>query len=412
MKTMRTLWLLGLIIAGVACTPVEEQVKIHLVNPTDIQRLDEPITLQRDEFANYLTSYDSAVVPVLETVDGEQVPSQVDDLDGDGSWDELFFLYDLEPSVELNLNVSFVQPDEVPDYAQRANVRFGDKKPPYKELDDVTRLKSNETAISSEAFQMEGPAWENDVVAFRNYFDARNGIDIYGKRTDDIVIDSVGLFESYHELQDWGMDVLKVGNSLGAGSIALQVDGEIYRIGMPEKGMYHRLADGPLRAMFRLTFEGMDIGGRGYDIIHDISIWGGTHFYKSSVEISGLSGNEELVTGIVNMEIDTFSVLNHNDNYVSLVTHGNQAFDGEILGMGILVHKDPFNEVMTAPEEGEGITQTYMVSLDIPQDNPVDYYFFAGWELQNPAFKDKDTFVKIIDEYAERLANPVTVNLE
>jgi hypothetical protein len=259
---------------------------------------------------------------------------------------------------------------------------------------------------------MEGPAWENDVVAFRNYFDARNGIDIYGKRTSEMVMDSVGLFESYHELQDWGMDVLKVGNSLGAGAIALKVNDEIHRIGLPEEGTYRRLTDGPLRASFELTFKGMKVENNSYDILHHISIWGGTHFYKSTVNVSGLTGDESLVTGIVNMEIDTFSVINHNDQYVSLVTHGNQAFDGEILGMGILMHKEPFNQVTTAPESGEGIIQTYMASLNITEDKPVTFYFFAGWELQDPSFKDEDAFISVIDKYAQRLANPVDVNLE
>jgi hypothetical protein len=413
MKTPNILFGIALfLVVGTGCTPVQEETKIIISNPTNIQRLDEPVTMQRSEFSNYIGDNLSATIPVLETIDGEPVPSQVDDLNKDGEWDEFFFLVDLEPNVNLELVVTFAEPGAVPDYAERANVRFGSANPPYEELDEVVRLKSTETELSSAEFQMEGPAWENDVVAFRNYFDARNGIDIYGKRTSEMVMDSVGLFESYHELQDWGMDVLKVGNSLGAGAIALKVNDEIHRIGLPEEGTYRRLTDGPLRASFELTFKGMKVENNSYDILHHISIWGGTHFYKSTVNVSGLTGDESLVTGIVNMEIDTFSVINHNDQYVSLVTHGNQAFDGEILGMGILMHKEPFNQVTTAPESGEGIIQTYMASLNITEDKPVTFYFFAGWELQDPSFKDEDAFISVIDKYAQRLANPVDVNLE
>lgn len=394
------------------CAPQKEPTKIVITNPTSMQRLDEAITMSRDEFQNYIVENAPAKIPILETPEGEEVPSQVDDVDQDGLWDEFFFLIDLEPNAEMELLVSFVKPQDVPDYAQRANIRFGSIDPPYKELDDVVRLKSAETALSSAEFQMEGPAWENDVVAFRNYFDARNGIDIYGKRTSEMVMDSVGLFESYHELQDWGMDVLNVGNSLGAGAIALEVNDEIHRIGLPENGMYHRIADGPLRASFELTFEDMEIEGNGYDIVHHISIWGGSHFYKSEVEIKGLTGNESLITGIVNMESDTFYVYNPNDTYVYFTTHDYQAYDGEILGMGILMEKGPFNFLLTAPETGEGVIQTYMASLNITEEKPVTFYFFAGWELQDPAFKDRDAFTKILEKYARRLASPVKVNLE
>ncbi len=413
MKTMKKYF--GLFISGallIGCAPQEEPTKIVITNPTNMQRLDEPVTMSRGEFQNYIVENAPANVPVLETPEGEQVPSQVDDVDRDGLWDEFFFLVDLEPKSGIELLVSFVKPEDVPKYAQRANVRFGSIDPPYKELDNVVRLKSTETALSSAEFQMEGPAWENDVVAFRNYFDARNGIDIYGKRTSEMVMDSVGLFESYHELQNWGMDVLKVGNSLGAGAIALEVNDEIYRIGLPEKGMYHRIADGPLRASFELTFESMEIEGTSYDIAHHISIWGGSHFYKSEVKVDGLTGEESLITGIVNMESDTFYVHNPNDRYVYFTTHDNQAFDGEILGMGILMEKEPFEFMITAPETGDGVTQTYMASLSITEEKPVGFYFFAGWELQDPSFKDRDAFTKIIEKYAQRLANPIEVNLE
>lgn len=413
MKTLQKIIgvaLLGSFVFG--CAPENEQTRIYVKNPTDMQRLNEAIVLERTEFANYIAENAPANIPILETIDGEMVPSQVDDIDRDGLWDEFFFLLDLEPNAEIELLVSFVEPGDVPDYAQRANVRFGDIDPPYKELDDVMRLKSTKTELSSAEFQMEGPAWENDIIAFRNYFDARNGIDIYGKRTSEMVMDSVGLFEDYHTLQDWGMDILKVGNSLGAGAIALEVDDEIHRIGLPEKGMYHRIADGPLRASFELTFENMDIDGNSYDIVHHISIWGGTHFYKSDVQVSGITGDEKLITGIVNMDSDTFHVSNPNDQYVYFTTHDYQAYDGEILGMGILMEKGPFNYILTAPETGEGVTQTYMASMDISEDEPVTFYFFAGWQLQNPAFEDRDVFLKIIDKYAQRLANPVEVNLE
>ena len=39
---------------------------------------------------------------------------------------------------------------------------------------------------------MEGSAWENDLVGFRNYMDQRNGMDIFGKTTPDMVLDQCG----------------------------------------------------------------------------------------------------------------------------------------------------------------------------------------------------------------------------
>lgn len=46
----------------------------------------------------------------------------------------------------------------------------------------------------------EGLAWENDKVAFRQYFDLRNTKDIYGKTVPGMVMDTVGTNpkNSYH----------------------------------------------------------------------------------------------------------------------------------------------------------------------------------------------------------------------
>jgi len=38
----------------------------------------------------------------------------------------------------------------------------------------------------------EGPGWESDRVAYRLYLDGRNAIDIFGKRSPDLVLSKVG----------------------------------------------------------------------------------------------------------------------------------------------------------------------------------------------------------------------------
>ncbi len=76
---------------------------------------------------------------------------------------------------------------------QRTHLRFCRATEPYDTAWGDLRMKTNDTKFTVPVYQMEGPAWENDIVAFRNYYDARNGIDIYGKRVNEMVLDSVGL---------------------------------------------------------------------------------------------------------------------------------------------------------------------------------------------------------------------------
>lgn len=74
----------------------------------------------------------------------------------------------------------------------------------------------------------EGPGWESDKVAYRLYLDGRNAIDIFGKRTPELVLSGVGRGEDYHAMADWGMDILKVGASVGVGGVGVY-DGDALR---------------------------------------------------------------------------------------------------------------------------------------------------------------------------------------
>ncbi len=386
----------------------KKTVVITLKNPVDIDRPDEAIVLQRSFLDSLTGSIPEGKVPCLIDEKGKIIPSQTDDLDRDGKWDELFTLLDFSPRGERKLEITFVSPEKLPDFSPRANIRFANY-PEHRELDHADRLRTTDSPSTQKAFQMEGPAWENDKVAFRNYYDARNGIDIFGKRVSRMVLDSVGLIpHSYHVLKDWGMDILKVGNSLGAGAIALMVNDSVFRVDLPEKGTFERVADGPLRVIFRLGYYGWHAGGHTYDILDEISIWGGTNFYKARVSVKGVTGNESLITGIVR-HCDSLHIDQPNDKYIFFSTHCNQAYEGEKLGMAILVKAEDFITTIQAPTSGEGIVNTYMIDLKLHEDHPTEYLFYSGWEKQDPRFAEAGYFHSLITRDAQRLAHPIMI---
>jgi hypothetical protein len=250
---------------------------------------------------------------------------------------------------------------------------------------------------------MEGPAWENDVVGFRNYYDARTGLDIYGKRVKEMVLDSVGVKgRDYHQLAAWGMDILKVGNSLGAGAIAIGIGDSLYRVGPCEEGRFRLISQGPVRTVFELTYKNVPAGDRLYSVKHRISIYAGDNFYRNSVWVDGLKGDEELVTGIVDMhklagdqaEIGSMKIMS---------TWGKQAMNGEVLGMAVIFPSSEFKRYWEAPASGPGIVNTHLVSLGLYAAKPTQYAFLAAWELQDDNLKDKEYFNGVLNEAAGKL---------
>ncbi len=284
-----------------------------------------------------------------------------------------------------------------PEMDTLTNIRFAKKKPSLHEVSSLERLPGVDTKLTSPELQMEGPTWENERVAFRNYFDQRNGMDIFGKRVQRMVLDEVGApgAPSYHDLQEWGQDILKVGNSLGAGAIALQIGDSLYRIAPGSAGTAEVLYEGPLQSQVRLQFADWKVRDRVYQVTHDITIQSGTRYYSSTVSVDGLIGDENLVTGIVNMDSDSLYTITGQDE-VAFGTFDNQAYGGEKLGMAIALGKQDLIASFATPDTGEGITQTYAVSMKIKNATPVNFRFYACWEFENEMFSSLDGFTSYI----------------
>ncbi len=110
---------------------------------------------------------------------------------------------------------------EYPQFEKRTNLRLGIKQEDgiYQEVDNYRALPCNDGfEIIAQA---ESVNWENDKIAFRVYFDCRNVKDLFGKLKSEMIIDKIQTPElpSYHELADWGMDVLHCGSSSGSGGL-------------------------------------------------------------------------------------------------------------------------------------------------------------------------------------------------
>jgi len=401
MQTKSVLALAVVASVVVGCTAPQEGFEVS----SEIAIQDKAVVLSYEEVNSYLPEEVEDNYILVVDANGKNLPAQFDDLDKDGTWDEMAFLVDLEAGVPQTVYFNAVSENELPDFPKRTNVRFGYVEEPYAEVSVEDRLKSTDSPAISGVFQMEGPAWENDLVGFRNYYDARNGIDIFGKATTGMALDSAGIRgQNYHELDDWGMDILKVGNSLGAGAIGIRVNDEVVRVGQCEKGTYEFVTEGPVRAILKLNYFGVSVNDRTYDIEHEITIYAGDHFYRSKVSVDGLQGDEQLVTGIVNMEQKEAFTMEEN-GFRIVASHGNQAYLGEVLGMAVLVPGEEFIETWTAPDEGEGIVETHMVAIDLEEDEPAEYYFFSGWEYQDEGFKTQDYFKQQLAEASAKLAN-------
>jgi len=401
--------LIGLLTISCSSSP---EVTLQVNNPLNQKRSDAVILLSRGEISRWV-DIPADQLPVLTDMDGTYIPSQADDVDGDGLWDELFAMANMEAKETFYITVKFILAEEYPEFQVRTNLHLGDAKDNYRELISAKRLEGityhNYAGVTEAAFQMEGVAWENDRVGFRNYMDQRNGMDIFGKTTKDMVLEEVGVSgaPSYHEPGAWGMDVLKVGTSLGAGGIAYMFEDSLYRVGYSGTGTYDLVFQGPLRSRFRLDYKDWQVGEALVNVSHQIQIVAGRPCYGNLVTYSGTEESLALVPGIVNMKSDSLYVLELNDQFTALLTHDHQSEDGSLLSMALIVPSTYLVSTGKTSDEGAGITQTYFACLDAKPDESQLYRFYAFWEKEDSLWASLEEIESYLQTEAERLSQSI-----
>ncbi|MDF2380660.1 DUF4861 domain-containing protein [Nostoc ellipsosporum NOK] len=396
---------------------------LQLVNATDQARQDELIVLTRAEVQR-ITGKLPAQKYIIITRSGQAGPPvlvQHDDLDKDGVWDEIAFM--VSPAA-WEKNELKLEPSDAPATIKavvRAHVRhrrkMGDNTfGPDLDRDSVAgQLPTDFTKHPLPPFLTEGPAWENDKVGFRYYFDERNCKDIWGKTTPRMVLDEVGTdpASSYHHLSDWGMDILKVGKSLGAGALAVHLSNingrdTLLRLGGISMGpiIYEKVADGPLRAIFRMHYPAWHVPGRttALSLTEEIHIWAGQYFYESRVVLNGAREGDELVTGIVNLYDLPAKRMDTPDASV-LYTFGKQSENNDNLGLAILVGKGTAASFGVTPGANSDVVNTYTTLFP---GHKATFRFYAAWQKSDPRFGNESSFADFLKTEAFKFSHPVS----
>lgn len=393
LKRFSILFLLAALVsaAGVANAFAKApSVPVLVTNPTDDTWPEVPVVIP------WNAAMDCLGHGVLAIEGPELSPTfvQRDDLDADGHTDELVFLIGLAPRETKRLHL----------------VARPDLKPPPPRAHAGMYLRG-----------LVGPAWESDVAAYRIYFNSDTGlIDVFGKTSPMLSLRAfAGGGFNYHVESKYGMDVLKVGQSLGCGGFGVFIDGRIWRVIDTMKTHFVR-ADGPLRAVLDCEFidwytgpgvkqektEGPGLQRR-LDLYARFTIvagqkWGEVELLLRPVDKGPVP---EIVTGVLKQD---GTELIRRTNEGILGRWGNQALgDHEVprsgnLGLGVIVNPSD------AIEYGEDAMNSY-VRLKTTHGR-VRYRHMASWFKEPGGARSAADFEQML-RAAARLRPQVTVDL-
>ncbi|WP_417362934.1 DUF4861 family protein [Galbibacter sp.] len=241
----------------------------------------------------------------------------------------------------------------------------------------------------------EGPGWETDKVGYRLYLDWRNAIDIFGKKTHEKVLPQVGQdnFDSYHEMSNWGMDILKAGKSLGIGSIGRYSDGKVLHFENVEATMAS-VDNSDQKSTVEVNYTGWETAGDKIDLKSELTIKPGDRYTKHTVTASkAISG---LSTGIVKFDaIKLIQKTSANGKWAYIASYGEQTLVPDKLGMALFYNTASVNEVVNGSDD-------HLVVFN-PSTEAISFYFLGAWEKEKDGIKNQQEFLSYINGLLKEL---------
>jgi hypothetical protein len=403
-----------------------EKSEITLSNNSEITLTDKAISIERSKITSPETG---DYYPLIISSRGDTIASQLNDLNGDNKWDELFFTVDLPANGAESYTFQWI--DQAPDYVLRTSARFGKRNtadtPVEPNVIETLYAGDLPKSIGFQRYQTDGPSWENDKIGFRHYLDGRNAKDLFGKTDSYMSPENVGINaqgaveDNYHVMADWGRDILSVGNSVGIGGYGLIAGDRLLRLGVTvddsvnnvEKTTFRIIVEGPVKSVLSYHYENWRPDeSRNYQVNEITSIWPGMYAFQNTVQFTGLKGDEDLIIGLVNSNNQNpIQEISINDQWQVLLTHDMQTYDRQWwLGMAIIIPHNLYLGYTEAPKTGK-FSNSFLAKLKIENDEPVTYYAAAGWELSDERFKDPDFFRSYVENLVKQLSAEVEVTI-
>jgi unsaturated rhamnogalacturonyl hydrolase len=404
---------------------VESHVgKVNVTNPSTFERLQQPVYLSFYDLGLTGTEPNLKQLAVINNADKQLINSQIIDKDFNGELDGILFLTQLAAGNSQSYSVKFsdkaLSSDQKVKFTQaEISHKTGGEwvahtKPPkhkpasvFKEyiggkFYNVTELSPpTHYTDHSNWIRYEGPGIESDKVGYRIYLDWRNGFDIFGKLTNKPVLQQIGVdgYASYHEMQPWGMDILKVGSSLGAGGFGLWHDKSLSLVSDVQSWQANITANGDIYSSLQINYQGWQNAVNQQDLTANVSMLAGSRLAKVNLQLE--QDLPALAAGVVKHKNTEFIQGNTDITgaaYTYIASWGKQALDDSYLGMAVFFKNGHLDKI-TQDENN------YLAILE-PKGNTgqqqVDYYFAAVWQPES-GIEDKQAFIDYLEQSAERL---------
>lgn len=288
-------------VASVCTSASEKNFIVNVSNSKSKTVSDYPVVIGLQD-----TGFEVKSAVVM--LNGKEVPCQLDDMDGDLSYDELVFLADLAASAENRYEVLLSSDGEQKTYTPRvyANMGLNDKYGKYPTINNIEA--AGDSYLFKDVFP-HGAEFESELTAYRVYFDNRQNIDLYGKRHRGLELERTHFYSVKKDLDaGLGNDVLWAGNSMGCGTLREFKDGSPLLVDSVKLRGERIVAYGPLRTVV----EFKDMGWNGNNVKTQYIMYAGHREVEVQVRSNTPLAGWQMCTGVQKVGVEPFGWVKKN----------------------------------------------------------------------------------------------------
>ena len=390
----------------------EVRIRVTLVNTLNMARKNCSVIIPRvrmplpNQYSEWVTVVDPDATPSERERNGAYLLSQLDDLDKDGIWDELFFQVDLKPREKKTVYIYIVR-----------------------NMIDLSKHYTHAEIGMYGKHLM--PWWESEHIGWKLWY--ADSCDMYGKREAKLVANVMDTNHYGHDTPySVGSDIMWVRKTFGSGGICLfefpsNPDSLSKPRFSPYEGQgpnydtryaYDVVLNGPIRSMIRAHTMQWRTGKGTYELEQFYTAYRNKNYYTCLVRFIKFMPDEAGVQfgcGIRRMEGETLKyqkgsiAISGTKDLRSYITpnEGDPDLKAGIepfLGIALVV-KDAYKPKF---HHTKSMGENYTFMVPVTDDLTYEFLGAAGWSeglVVSSAKEFKDYVITVAKEYN----NPVIV---
>lgn len=382
----------------------EKKIEVIVENPWNAEKVDEPVVIDLSSPGAGFTVKSATVF------DGtNEIPSQLDDMNGDTRADELAFVINLPASGKKTLNVTLSSLKSDKTYPARVYAEMLFRTSKKNKYAKGYAIYADGASDTYNVQHHHGAAFESELVAYRIYFNEKQTTDLYGKFHKGLELEESQFYPTDEQLKrGFGDDVIKVNSSCGAGTLR-GWDGTQSTLIKPVAVRGQRiLASGPVRTIVDAEVKGWQYQNKELNMINRYTLYAGHRDAQVDVLFDAPLDKEVFCTGVQNItgHADMFS--DHNGLVASWGTdwpvNDTVKYKKETVGLATYI---PKKYVVKETSDKEN----FLYTISAPGKSSFRYYTSFTSCKETFGYPDKEKWFAYVQEWKKALEQPVKITV-